>query len=83
MWVEGDVTEWLTDIDTTREAWWWRNPDFRFGATVSDRTVTPSPFGSPNEQLARQIERYRVNGWLPTSGAMVVCARCPIRDGEP
>ena|ERR1700752_69174 len=80
---DGDVTEWLCDIDATREPWWFRNPDFRFGSSVTDQGGGPSPFSAPTEQLARQIERYRVNGWLPTSGPWVICARCPIRDGEP
>lgn len=64
MLVYGDVTEWLTDIDMTREAWWWRNPDFRFGSSVSGREGGPSSFGPPNEKLSQQIERYRKNGWL-------------------
>lgn len=64
MWVAGDVTEWLCDIDATREPWWFANQDFRFGACVTDRGGAPSPFGEPNEELARQIERYRKNGWL-------------------
>jgi hypothetical protein len=65
VWVEGDVTEWLTDINATREPWWWRNPDFRFGATVSDGSGSPSPFRHPNVCLQRQIKRYQDNGWLP------------------
>lgn len=64
MLVYEDVTEWLTDIDATREPWWWRNPDFRFGATVSDRSGPPSPFNEPNEGLQNQIDRYKRNGWL-------------------
>jgi hypothetical protein len=64
MWREGDVVEWLTDIDSTREPWWWRTPDFRFGSCVTDRGGEPSPFGEPNVDLVRQIERYRKNGWL-------------------
>jgi hypothetical protein len=67
MWVAGDVTEWLTDIDATREAWWFRNQDFRFASCVTDRGHEPSQFGEPNANLARQIERYRKNGWLPGS----------------
>jgi hypothetical protein len=64
MWLENDVTEWLCDIDRTREPWWFRNPDFRFGSTTSGREGPPSPFDAPNEPLARQIERYRKNGWI-------------------
>jgi hypothetical protein len=65
MWIDGDVTEWLTDINATREPWWWRNPDFRFGATVTDGSCAPSPFRHPNVGLHKHIERYRDNGWLP------------------
>lgn len=83
MWTEGDITEWLCDIDATREPWWFRNPDFRFGASVSDRGGKPSPFGEPTPQLERQIARYRENGWLPPEGATVICGKCPIRDFAP
>lgn len=62
--IDSDITEWLTDIDSTREAWWWRNPDFRFGSTVTDGSGVPSPFGKPNSDLQKQIDRYKQNGWL-------------------
>lgn len=65
MWIEGDVTEWLTDITATREPWWWRNEDFRFGATVTDGSRPPSPFRPANDRLLRHIKRYQENGWLP------------------
>jgi hypothetical protein len=64
MLVYEDVTEWLTDINTTREVWWWRNPDFRFSSMVTDGSREPSPFGKPNPKLQRQIDRYKKNGWL-------------------
>lgn len=63
-WVEGDVTEWLVDIKKTGEPWWFRNEDFRFGATVTNRRDKVSPFNKPNQKLAKQIERYKKNGWL-------------------
>jgi hypothetical protein len=64
MSIEGDITFWLTDINSTREPWWWLNEDFRFASTVSDRTREPSPFGKPSSKLAKQIQRYKENGWL-------------------
>ena len=65
MYIEGDVTEWLTDINTTREPWWWRNHDFRFGSMVTDGSKeSPSPFSTPNAKLKKQIDRYKKNGWL-------------------
>lgn len=65
MFIDGDKTEWLTDIYTSREPWWWSNPNFRFGANVTDANGPPSPFCKPGRKLARQIERYKKSGWLP------------------
>lgn len=64
MWVEGDNTEWLTDIYATREPWWWRNPDFRFGSTITAGDGQPSSFRHPGKKLQKEIDRYLANGWL-------------------
>jgi hypothetical protein len=62
--VDGDITEWLCDIHRTREPWWFRNEHFRFGQTVTNGGPEPSPFTRANGKLARQIKRYKDNGWL-------------------
>lgn len=64
MLVYEDVTEWLCDIKSTREPWWFRNPEFRFGSSVTDGNEEPSPFGEFSKKTVAQVERYRKNGWL-------------------
>lgn len=64
MWVEGDATNWLTEIKATHEPWWWNNADFRFAPNVTDGGGPASPFGQPSHRLAPHIERYKKNSWL-------------------
>lgn len=60
-----DDVEWVTFIDSTQEAWFWRNPYIRRRRNVTNCLVTTSPFSNINIALAKQIKRYIQNGWLP------------------
>lgn len=55
---------WATFIKATGEPWFWRNPEFRRVPCITSGRTGLSPFPEPSEKLAREIERYKQNGWL-------------------
>lgn len=60
-----DDVEWVTFIEATQEPWFWRNPYIRRRRNVTNCLMETSPFSNINPVLAKQIERYKANGWLP------------------
>lgn len=59
-----DDVEWVTFINSTGEPWFWRNPYIRMRPNVTNGFGKNSPFEKLNEHVLKQIERYKVNGWL-------------------
>lgn len=59
-----DNVEWVTFIKSTGEPWFWRNPDIRLLGDATSGRPDVSPFDKPSAKVARQIARYKKNGWL-------------------
>lgn len=59
-----DAVEWVTFIKSTGEPWFWKNPQIRIQFDVTSGYSLPSPFTDISDQLQRQIDRYKKNGWL-------------------
>ena len=57
--------EWVTFIKATGEPWFWRNPEIRLAPCITAGRPAVSPFPPPSAKLAREIARYKANGWLP------------------
>lgn len=64
---EGDGrsgVEWLVFIKRTGEPWFFRNMHVRLADDTTESIGPASPFTSLGWLLEKQVERYRINGWL-------------------